>query len=135
MMSSGPRSGFLVSTFASVHGVRLAAAAWDSVTPEHVAEVIGALAAALVGQDLGAHVRVLDGAGIIGPARREGDVARLLEYRPPAIPAGLQQPEPVDEHDWSAPGGIGFLDLLRFVIGDFRHDSSCPLGSTVAAPG
>ena len=34
MMSSGPRPGFLVSTFASVHGLRLAAAAWNSGTPE-----------------------------------------------------------------------------------------------------
>ena len=33
MISSGPRSGFLVSTFASVHGLRLAAAAWNSGSP------------------------------------------------------------------------------------------------------
>src|SRR3954465_4148278 len=34
MISSGPRSGFSVSTFASVHGFRLAVAAWKSGTPE-----------------------------------------------------------------------------------------------------
>ena len=33
MISSGPRSGFSVSTFASVHGLRLAAAAWNSGSP------------------------------------------------------------------------------------------------------
>ena len=33
MISSGPRSGFLVLTFASVHGLRLAVAAWKSGAP------------------------------------------------------------------------------------------------------
>ena len=33
MISSGQRSGFLVSTFASVHGLKLAAAAWNSGLP------------------------------------------------------------------------------------------------------
>ena len=33
MISSGPRSGFLVSTFASVQGLRLAVAAWKSGAP------------------------------------------------------------------------------------------------------
>jgi hypothetical protein len=33
MISSGPRSGFLVSTFASVQGLRLAAAAWNRGLP------------------------------------------------------------------------------------------------------
>ena len=30
---SGPRSGFSVSTFASVHGLKLAVAAWKSGAP------------------------------------------------------------------------------------------------------
>ena len=34
MISSGPRSGFSLSTFASVQGLRLAAAAWKSGAPE-----------------------------------------------------------------------------------------------------
>src|SRR3954471_22468191 len=34
MSSSGPRSGFLLLTFASVHGLRLAVAAWNSGAPE-----------------------------------------------------------------------------------------------------
>ena len=34
MMSSGPRSGFFDRTFASVHGLRLAAAAWKIGSPE-----------------------------------------------------------------------------------------------------
>src|SRR2546421_2923715 len=34
MMSSGPRSGFLVSTLASVQGLRFAAAAWKIGSPE-----------------------------------------------------------------------------------------------------
>ncbi len=34
MISSGPRSGFSVSTLASVQGFRLAAAAWKSGAPE-----------------------------------------------------------------------------------------------------
>ena len=34
MISSGPRLGFLLSTFASVHGLRLAVAAWNSGAPE-----------------------------------------------------------------------------------------------------
>ena len=34
VISSGPRSGFLVSTLASVQGLRLAAAAGNSGTPE-----------------------------------------------------------------------------------------------------
>ena len=33
MMSSGPRSGFLVFTFTSVHGLRFAVAAWNSGAP------------------------------------------------------------------------------------------------------
>jgi len=85
---------------------------------DHVTEVVGDLPDGLVGEDLGALVRVLDRAGIIGPAWREGGVACLLEYRAPAIPAGLQQPESVDEHDRSSVGGIGLLDLLCFVLGD-----------------
>src|SRR5205085_7871510 len=32
-ISSGPRSGFLLSTLASVHGFRLAVAAWNSGAP------------------------------------------------------------------------------------------------------
>src|SRR6184192_1269259 len=34
MISSGPRSGFSVSTFASVQGLRLAVAAWKSGAPD-----------------------------------------------------------------------------------------------------
>ena len=34
MISSGPRSGFSVSTLASVRGLRLAVAAWNSGAPE-----------------------------------------------------------------------------------------------------
>ena len=33
MISIGPRVGFFVSTFASVHGLRFAAAAWNSGSP------------------------------------------------------------------------------------------------------
>ena len=33
MISSGPRSAFSVSTFASVHGLRFAVAAWNSGAP------------------------------------------------------------------------------------------------------
>src|SRR2546423_7076155 len=33
-MSSGPRSGFLVRTFTSVHGLRFALAAWKSGAPD-----------------------------------------------------------------------------------------------------
>jgi len=33
MISSGPRSGFLLLTLASVHGLRLAVAAWKSGAP------------------------------------------------------------------------------------------------------
>ena len=33
-ISIGPRSGFFVSTFASVHGLRFADAAWKMGTPE-----------------------------------------------------------------------------------------------------
>jgi len=39
MNRSGPRSGFLLSTFASVHGVRLAAAAWKIGAPDAGADV------------------------------------------------------------------------------------------------
>jgi hypothetical protein len=106
--------------------------------PDHVAEVISNLPDTFVGEDLRVLVGVLDGVGIIGPARGEGGVARLLEHRPPAIPAGRQQPQPVDEHDRSELRSIGFLDLLCFIIGDVRHDLSCPLGSKAvgsASPG
>src|SRR5919106_3621254 len=34
MMSSGPRSGFLLSTFALVTGLRFAVAAWKIIAPE-----------------------------------------------------------------------------------------------------
>jgi len=79
---------------------------------DHVAEVVGDLPDTLAGEHLGVLVRVLDGAGIIRPARREGGIAGLLEHRTPAIPAGRQQPEPVDEDDRSELRSIGFLDLL-----------------------
>jgi hypothetical protein len=102
---------------------------------DHVAEMVGDLPDTLAGEDLGVLVRVLDGGGIIGPARREGGVACLLEHRPPAIPAGRQQPEPVDEHDRSEPGGIGLLDLVCFVLGDVRHDASYPFGTARGSAG
>lgn len=38
MISSGPRSGFLVSTLASVPGWKLAVAAWNSGTPDPATE-------------------------------------------------------------------------------------------------
>src|SRR5262245_56050443 len=38
MISIGPRAGFFVSTFASVHGLRLAAAAWKSGSPAPATE-------------------------------------------------------------------------------------------------
>src|SRR6266567_1666734 len=101
---------------------------------DHVAEVVGDLPDALVGEDFGVLVRVLDGGGVIGPARRQGGVACLLEHRPPAIPAGLQQPEPVDEHVRLALGGIGLLDLLCFVLGGVRHDVSYPFGAARNQP-
>jgi hypothetical protein len=34
MISRGPRSGFSLSTLASVHGLRFAVAAWKSGAPE-----------------------------------------------------------------------------------------------------
>jgi hypothetical protein len=33
MINSGPRSGFLLLTFTSVHGLRFAVAAWNSGRP------------------------------------------------------------------------------------------------------
>jgi len=85
---------------------------------DHVAEVIGDLPDTLAGEHLGVPVRVLDRVGIIGPAGREGGIARLLEHRPPAIPAAWQQPQPVDEHNRGELRGIGMLDLLFLVVGD-----------------
>jgi len=38
MMRSGPRPGFVVSTFAPVEGFRLAVAAWKSGTAEPATE-------------------------------------------------------------------------------------------------
>jgi hypothetical protein len=102
---------------------------------DHVAEVVGNLPDTFVREDLGVAGRVLDGVGIIRPARRKGGIASLLEHRPPAIPAGWQQPQPVDKHDRSELRSICFLDLLCFVVGYIRHDVSCPFGSKAAPSG
>jgi len=81
-------------------------------------EVVGDLADALVGEDLRVRLRLLDGLRIIGPARRDGDEAGLLEQRGPAVPAARQEPQPVDEDDRNASGTVRLLDLRRLVVAE-----------------
>ena len=69
---------------------------------DDLVEVVGDLADGLVGEHLGVGVGLLDGLGVVRPARRERGVAGLLEERRPAIPAARQQPEAVDEDDGRA---------------------------------
>jgi len=53
----------------------------------------------LVGEDLRVLIRLLDGAGVIGPRRGERHIAGILEDGGPPVPAAGQQPQAVDEHD------------------------------------
>jgi hypothetical protein len=82
--------------------------------------VVGHLADRLAGEDLGMCLGLLDRLGVIRPARRQRHEAVLLEQRRPAIPATRQQPQTVDEHHRSTPGGVGLLALLELMFGD-RH--------------
>jgi hypothetical protein len=100
---------------------------------DHVTEVVGDLPDRLVGEDLGVPVGFIDGVGIVGPAGGKGDIACLLEDRPPAIPAAGQQPQTVDKHDRGEPRGVGLLDLGCLVIGNLHHDSFLPLARDTGA--
>src|ERR1700730_13878878 len=138
MIRSGPRSGFSVSTFASVHGFRLAVAAWKSgneqaaervaddgrlrlQSPDDLVEMVCDLPNGLVREHLGVRVGLVDGLWVVRPARRERSVAGVLEPPPPTVPAARQQPEAVDEHDWLQPRRVRTLDSLHFVLGDRRR--------------
>ena len=221
MISSGPRSGFSVSTFTSVHGFRFAAAAWNSGTPaagtayvvvellrlvlghrvgEGVPELVvgqrdGPVPVApgcpgpgradfsaengsgstpgtapgrwrptpadrprpatiwvsrppnecptttglrssrpmtslkwsatsptdLLANTSGCSLGLLDGVGIVGPARRQRRVAGRREHLGPPVPAAGQQPQAVDEHDGRTPGGVGAGHLLFGCLGHDAH--------------
>src|SRR6266849_3924471 len=134
MISSGPRSGFLVSTFASVQGLRLAAAGEDLreqafkrvsdhhglllQLPDHAREMVGDLPDCLVCKRLGVSLRLRYGLGVIRPPGRQWRVARAIEDLAPAIPAAWQQPEAVYENNWGSPCRVGLFNLSRFVASD-----------------
>ena len=221
MISSGPRSGFLVLTLASVHGLRLAVAAWKSGSPgrrhrerlvellglvladrvregvaellvrerhratavervaehrrgrlaaprsaaaarrgtapdrspprrpraaagedlrqqaaegvpddrrllrelaDHVLEVIGDLADRLAGEHLRMGVRLVDGLGIVGPARRERRVTRLLEElrQRSQLLGSSHRPWTKTTGVW--PDALAAFDLGRLVLGDRHRD-------------
>jgi hypothetical protein len=96
--------------------------------PDDVFEVVGDLPHALVGEDLGVLVGLLDGFRIVRPPRRQRGVPRLFEHGAPAVPAAGEEPEAVDEHDRIASRCVRFVDLDDFVVGDLRHTGSLPSG-------
>jgi hypothetical protein len=59
----------------------------------------GDVADALAGENAGIFPGQFDGGRIVGPARSDRAVAGLLEERDPVVPAAVQQPQPVHEHD------------------------------------
>ena len=79
---------------------------------DHAGVVLGNLSDRLVREDLGIRVGLLHGLGIVRPPGGHRCVARLVEDRGPAVPAARQQPEAVYEHDGSAAGRIGLVDLF-----------------------
>ena len=85
MMSSGPRPGFLVSTFASVHGFRLALAAWNSVTPEPGTAKVAyssCASASVTALAKANHGRSLETLGLYDPLRKDpAQKLRLDEER------------------------------------------------------
>lgn len=98
--------------------------------PDDLIEVVRDLSNGLVREDFRVRVRLADGLGIVGPARRERGVARLLSHRCPAVPAARQEPEAVHEDDGLPSGGVGPLDLLHFVLGDRRRLGRPGLGGS-----
>ena len=78
MISSGPRSGFLVLTLTSVHGLRLAVAAWNSGTPGAghgvgVVELLGLVLADRVGEGVAEL--------LVGQRHGPAAVGRVAEHR------------------------------------------------------
>jgi hypothetical protein len=61
-------------------------------------EMVGDLTDRLAGEHLGVLVRLVDGRSVVGPFRRDGGDADVLEDGPPPIPAAGAQPQTMDEH-------------------------------------
>jgi hypothetical protein len=83
--------------------------------------VIGDLLDPLVSKDLGVLIGLRDGLRIIGPARRKGREALLLEECAPAVLTAGEEPQAVDEYDRPKPGGVGPVDLLPFMGRESCH--------------
>jgi len=73
--------------------------------------VIGDLLQRLLGEEGRVRPGLFNRFRIVRPVRRQRRVAGLLEEVRPVGPAARQQPEAVDEDDWSFARGIGRLDL------------------------
>ena len=110
------RAGFFLSP-------RMISSKWSATCP------IG-----LVREHVGLRVRLIDGLGVVGPARDERGVAGLFEDRRPAVPTAGQQPEAVDEDGGLPSRRVCALHLLRFILDDRRHEpSSCAAQIAAAA--
>ena len=86
--------------------------------PDHLRDVIGDLAERLSRENLGVRPGLCDRLGIVGPARGQRGIARVLEELGPVVPAARKHPEPVDEHDRRPPTCVGLLDLSHFPLGE-----------------
>jgi len=94
MMSSGPRAGFFVSTFASVHGLRFADAAWKIGLPggrhgEGLVELLGFHLAHGVGER--------EAELVMSERDRTAAVRRVPKYRPRGLQRGDRQWEDTPE--------------------------------------
>src|SRR2546430_1569999 len=112
MSSSGPRSGFLLLTFASVHGLRLALAAWKSGAPE--AATWNVSCSCFASSSLRALAQPYLNCSRLSVTARFQD-------RGQAAPVAGKQPQPVNEADGRAPRRVRRADLPRLASRESRH--------------
>jgi hypothetical protein len=80
--------------------------------------VVGDLLQALLGEDFRLRSGPFDRLRIVRPVRRQRRVAGLLEEVRPVGPAAWQQPEAVNEDDWSIATRVGRLELTVLPLGN-----------------
>jgi hypothetical protein len=84
----------------------------------------------LAGEHLGVLSGLGDRVGVVRPSRCHRDVTGLFEEGHPPVPARGQQPEPMNEDNGGRVGGVGTVDLCRFVVSHGRfggRDGHLPL--------
>src|SRR5437588_5824 len=104
MRRSGPRSAFLVSTWSSVHGFRLAVAAEKRGRPDPATWWVSY-----------SFFDSSSASALVHPKRNCSYVSA------PRVPAARQQPQSVDENDRLLARRVGAGDIGFFVLGQRGH--------------